>query len=196
MLYSSVLLHMRTYLNSSLFLCSILLFFMPFLELRCTDGSRFAKMNGFDLAFARGVQFESEESVAYFSENPQMIEKIREQNRPDLFTILTLVMLFAGIIIQFIPRIKNALFSVLLALCGITLLSVLMFMVNYLWDKQTASFRENPFFGKMFNIQLAFGNGIWLVIFTCTLIVLLNVVFLINDRKNAHLDVYYPEDNQ
>jgi hypothetical protein len=187
---------MRTYLNSGLFLSAILLFFLPFFELRCGDGSRFAQMNGFDMAFARGIQFESEESAVYFEQNPEIKKKMKEKNRPDMFTLLALFALFAGLVIQFVPGIKRGLVSVILAIVSILVLSGMMFMVNHIWTQQMAAAMENPFIRKMVVVSLEYGYGVWLVIGLCVFIATINVIFILNDRKSAFLDVYVPPEVQ
>jgi len=187
---------MRKFLNSGLFLAAISLFFLPFLELRCSDGSRFAHLKGVDMAFARGIQFESEETEAYFEENPQMMQQLNKQNKPDVFTLASLLLLFAGMVSPFIPKAARPLLSMLFSGLSLAVLLAMMYMVNYVWNKQTASLSDNPFFQKMFVVNLVYGIGLWLVLGICFFIFILNWVFLHQDKKISHLQKSQSEESQ
>ncbi|MBX7201788.1 MAG: hypothetical protein K1X77_01865 [Bacteroidia bacterium] len=186
---------MRSYFNSGLFLAAILLFFLPFLEVRCGDGSRFAKMNGFDMAFARGPSFESEESEEFIADNEELMQKMQAEKKQDWFTLGVLLALGFGIVIQFIPKFQKPVFSILISFFSVVLLSVMMYAIRKVWDQQMAVYLDNPFFKNMFYVRLHFGIGLWLVIGLNSLIIIQNIIFFFQDRRASFLQEYKPENN-
>lgn len=181
---------MRSFLNSGFFLAAILLFFLPFVELKCSDGDAFAGMTGFDMAFARGITFTDPEMIEYIQKN-DIYKEYHKQ--PDVFSLFCLLLLLSGIILQFILRKQRPLAALVISGSVLTVLGVFQAFTRYTWNSEMKKMGDIQ---SLFPVVLEFGIGMWLVMLACLILLVINLFFILQDRKNKYLSVYHPEEGE
>lgn len=185
---------MRKYINSGLFSVVILLFLLPFIEVRCND-QEIVHASG--MAMALNLKFETNEDVfggmgGMMKDNDQMTSALDKQNRkPDVFGIITLFVMLLGIAFQFIPVLQKSWISAVLA--GVAILSLLLMYLIYTrgWEKKMNSESGSEMFGYM-KFTLHFVYGYWLALLGCIGLFAYNIFNQIQDNRNNRLELYYP----
>jgi hypothetical protein len=171
---------MRYYSNSGIFLIIILFFFLPFLEIKCKN-EPFAVMSGFDLALKNGMAFSNEETTDYMKDNEEFKALQKTQNRHDPFTIVSIITLFTAALIQLFVKRTRELLAIVFSSIVVLMLVIMQFAFKIGWNKQMDDLGPMK---NMFPLTLGFGSGYWLSLITCILLLLLNVFFIIYDKKS------------
>ena len=186
--------HMRKYINSGLFSVVILLFLLPFIEVRCND-QEIVHASG--MAMALNLKFETNEDVfggmgGMMKDNDQMTSALDKQNRkPDVFGIITLFLMLLGIAFQFIPVLQKPWISAVLA--GVAVLALVLMYLIYTrgWEKKMNSESGSEMFGYM-KFTLHFVYGYWLALLGCIGLLAYNIFNQIQDNRAKAIAVYYP----
>lgn len=138
-------------------------------------------MSGFDLALKNGMAFSNEETTDYMKDNEEFKALQKTQNRHDPFTIVSIITLFTAALIQlFVKRTRELLAIVFSSIVVLTLV-IMQFAFKIGWNKQMDDLGPMK---NMFPLTLGFGSGYWLSLITCILLLLLNVFFIIYDKKS------------
>jgi hypothetical protein len=184
---------MRKYINSGLFTVVILLFFLPFMEVRCND-QEIVHASG--MAMALNLKFETNEDLfggmgGMMKDNNEMQSALDKNNRkPDVFGIITLFLMVIGIAFQFVPSLSKPWISALIG--GIALIALLLMYFIYTkgWEDKLNS-GGVEMLGYM-RFTLHFVYGYWLALLGCIGLLAYNIFNQIQDNRAKALEVYYP----
>lgn len=184
---------MRKYINSGLFTVVILLFFLPFMEVRCND-QEIVHASG--IAMALNLKFETNEDLfggmgGMMKDNNELQSQLDKNNRkPDVFGLITLFLMLLGIAFQFIPALNKPWMSAVVS--GVALISLLLMYLIYsnAWEKKLNS-GGAEMLGYM-RFTLHFVYGYWLALLGCISLLAYNIFNQIQDNRAKVLQVYYP----
>lgn len=184
---------MRKYINSGLFTVVILLFFLPFMEVRCND-QEIVHASGMAMAF--NLKFETNEDLfggmgGMMKDNNELQSQLDKNNRkPDVFGLITLFLMLLGIAFQFIPSLNKPWMSAVVS--GVALLSLFLMHLIYskAWEEKLSS-GGAEMLGYM-KFTLHFVYGYWLALLGCIGLLSYNIFNQIQDNRTKALEVYYP----
>jgi hypothetical protein len=186
---------MRKYINSGLFTVVILLFFLPFMEVRCNNQE---VVHASGMAMALNLKFDTNEDLfggmgGMMGEDNKMQSALDSNNRkPDVFGLITLFLMIVGIAFQFVPVLQKPWMSAIVA--GVAVLSLLLMYVIYTsgWEKKIGSGGAGAEMLGYMNFTLHFVYGYWLSLLGCIGLLAYNVFNQIQDKRAKALEVYYP----
>jgi len=158
---------------------------LPFLEIKCKN-EPFAVMSGFDLALKNGMAFSNEETTDYMKDNEEFKSLQKTQNRHDPFSIISIVTLFIAALIQLFLKRRRELFAVIFSGIVVITLVIMQFAFKIGWNKQMDDMGPMK---SMFPLTLSFGAGYWLSFVSCVILLVLNVFFIIYDKKSSRQNV-------
>jgi hypothetical protein len=184
---------MRKYINSGLFTVVILLFFLPFMEVRCNNQEI---LHASGMAMALNLKFDTNEDLfggmgGMMGEDNKMQSALDSNNRkPDVFGLITLFLMIVGVAFQFVPVLQKPWMSAIVA--GVAVLSLLLMYVIYTsgWKDKIGS-GGAEMLGYM-NFTLHFVYGYWLSLLGCIGLLAYNIFNQIQDKRAKALAVYYP----
>jgi hypothetical protein len=184
---------MRKYINSGLFSVVILLFFLPFMEVRCNN-DKIVHATG--VAMALNLKFETNSQLGglggMMNKNDELQSALDSGKRkPDVFGLITLFLLHVGIIFQFIPVLQKPWMSAILAGVAALSLSLMYFIYTSGWEEKISSIRGAEIGGFM-NFTLHFVYGYWLALLGCIGLLAYNIFNQIQDNRAKAIAVYYP----
>lgn len=181
---------MHKFVNSGLFVTVILLFFLPFMEIRCNDEA-FIHASGMAMAFELPFEVNDSMMSGYMQGNEELNNAMSDSKRkPDVFGLIVLFISVIGVAFQFIPVLNKPWMTSLIG--GLALLSLLAmyFFYNKGWEKQMSGGNEML---RYFKFTLHFVYGYWLALITTLLIFGFNVYRQIQERRNAYIAPYVGE---
>jgi len=179
---------MRYYLNSGLFLATILIFFLPFMEIRCND-SALGHMTGYDLA-TKGEFRMNDPSMSEYMQGDEYEAIKKQQKGPDPFTIISLLLLITGGVVQLALKKKREMFAVICASSSVLVLIVMQVIYIYQWNSKMPDTGEMMSYVK-FTLHFVFGY--WLALSIPVIIASLNTWYIFNDKKEAAITPYDPD---
>ena len=186
---------MRKYINSGLFTVVILLFFLPFMEVRCNNQE---VVHASGMAMALNLKFDTNEDLfggmgGMMGEDNKMQSALDSNNRkPDVFGLITLFLMIVGIAFQFVPVLQKPWMSAIVA--GVAVLSLLLMYVIYTsgWEKKIGSGGAGAEMLGYMNFTLHFVYGYWLSLLGCVGLLAYNIFNQVQDKRAKALEVYYP----
>jgi len=183
---------MRYYINSSLFTVLILLFFLPFLEIKCND-SKLASISGYALITAGDMEMEDASMMEYMknSEEFSLLDKQRKK-QPDVFSLATLILLVLGAVLSLALKKFKEETSVIISITIICILLVFRAIMLDQWEKQMGSV---PDMLSYVRLTLNFALGFWLLVLGNSIIVAVNTYYIIQRRK-LKTDIIQLNDDQ
>jgi len=186
---------MRKYINSGLFTVVILLFFLPFMEVRCNNQE---VVHASGMAMALNLKFDTNEDLfggmgGMMGEDNKMQSALDSNNRkPDVFGLITLFLMIVGIAFQFVPVLQKPWMSAIVA--GVAVLSLLLMYVIYTsgWEKKIGSGGAGAEMLGYMNFTLHFVYGYWLSLLGCVGLLAYNIFNQVQDKRAKALEIYYP----
>lgn len=183
------------YFKSSLLGACLILFFLPFVEIKCNQ-ENLLNASAMELAFARPLKMSTPAIFEqYLGENSEMSEAMNTMNsdkrKPDVLLIAYLVCLVASIVLLFVPKPKLQLGSVVTT--ALALLSLICFYFVYKkgWEDSVSGKLDSM---PMVNISLHFGWALWISMLLLVSILAIEIVVFFSNRKERALQVYNPSD--
>lgn len=179
------------YIKSSLLGACLILFFLPFVEIKCNE-ENLVNASAMELAFARPLKVNTPAMFdQYLGENSEMNEAMNainsEKRKPDVLLIAYLVCLIAGIALLFAPKPKlGSVVTIILAL-----LSLIGFYFVYKkgWeDNVSGDLGSIP----MVSLSLHFGWALWLSMLLLISFIAVQVAQYLSERKDRQLELYNP----
>jgi hypothetical protein len=186
---------MRKYINSGLFTVVILLFFLPFMEVRCNNQE---VVHASGMAMALNLKFDTNEDLfggmgGMMGEDNKMQSALDSNNRkPDVFGLITLFLMIVGVTFQFVPVLQKPWMSAVVA--GVAVLSLLLMYIIYTsgWEKKIGSGGAGAEMLGYMNFTLHFVYGYWLSLLGCVGLLAYNIFNQVQDKRAKALEVYYP----
>jgi len=183
------------YIKSSLLGACLILFFLPFVEIKCNE-ENLVNASAMELAFARPLKLNTPEMLEqYLGEDSEMSEAMNainsDKRKPDVLLIVYLVCLLTGISLLFAPRPKLQTGSAVASLLALLTLIGFYFVYKKGWeDNVSGELGAIP----MVNLSLHFGWALWLSLLLLIATVAIQVMTYISERKDRQLEVYNPDE--
>jgi hypothetical protein len=183
------------YIKSSLLGACLILFFLPFVEIKCNE-ENLVNASAMELAFARPLKLNTPSMFEqYIGESSEMSEAMNainsDKRKPDVLLIAYLICLVAGFALMFVPKPKLQAGSTVASL--LALFSLIGFYLVYKkgWEDNVSG--EIGAF-PMINLSLHFGWALWLSMFILVAIIAIQVMTYLSHRKDRQLEIYNPDE--
>jgi type IV secretory pathway VirB2 component (pilin) len=181
------------YIKSSLLGACLILFFLPFVEIKCNE-ENLVNASAMELAFARPLKVNTPAMFdQYLGENSEMNEAMNainsEKRKPDVLLIAYLVCLIAGIALLFAPKPKLQFGSVVTIILALLSLIGFYFVYKKGWeDNVSGDLGSIP----MVSLSLHFGWALWLSMLLLISFIAVQVAQYLSERKDRQLELYNP----
>lgn len=180
--------YLKEYINPGVMAVLILCFFLPFVSIKCNGEMELAKKSGVQMAFGLKPESKMEGMMGLMGggltsdENFGMKERF---DRPDVFSILTLLFLSLGIVFRFIPR-TNKYFVFFILCLSASLTLVLMQIILYqVWSHEMKKIESELVSIKL---TLHFAIGYWVVLIGSVLLAIINFISHRNQSFTIELE--------
>jgi type IV secretory pathway VirB2 component (pilin) len=181
------------YIKSSLLGACLILFFLPFVEIKCNE-ENLVNASAMELAFARPLKVNTPAMFdQYLGENSEMNEAMNainsEKRKPDVLLIAYIVCLIAGIALLFAPKPKLQFGSVVTIILALLSLIGFYFVYKKGWeDNVSGDLGSIP----MVSLSLHFGWALWLSMLLLISFIAVQVAQYLSERKDRQLELYNP----
>jgi hypothetical protein len=184
-------------IKSSLLAACLVLFFMPFVEIKCNEEA-LIKASAMDLAFARPLKINTPAMFEqYLGESEEMKEAMSainsKERKPDVLLIAYLICLIVSAVLLFVPKSKTQIGYTLAAVLAMLLLFCFYWIYNKGWEeKMTGEFSVLP----MVKLSLQFGWALWVSMLLLFAFSTLGIVGFFSKRKDSALEIYTPNGSR
>lgn len=181
------------YFKSSLLGACLILFFLPFVEIKCNE-ENLVNASAMELAFARPLKLNTPEMLEqYLGENSEMSEAMNainsEKRKPDVLLIAYLILLVAGFALLFAPKPKLQAGSAVATLLALLSLIGFYFVYKKGWeDNVSGELGSIP----MVSLSLHFCWALWLSMMLLVGAIALQIATFLSERKDRQLEIYDP----
>jgi hypothetical protein len=183
------------YIKSSLLGACLILFFLPFVEIKCNE-ENLVNASAMELAFARPLKLNTPSMFEqYIGESSEMSEAMNainsDKRKPDVLLIAYLICLVAGFALMFVPKPKLQAGSTVASLLALLSLIGFYFVYKKGWeDNVSGELGSIP----MVSLSLHFCWALWLSMFILVAIIAIQVMTYLSHRKDRQLEIYNPDE--
>jgi len=171
---------MLRYINSGIFFASLLLFFLPFINIKCND-AKLASVSGYSLMTAGDMDVEDLGMLDYIKNNEGFSElENSRKKKPDVFTWAAAIAILVGGIVSLTIKKNNELFVLIIAFITVIILILFRVLLLMAWKENIASQTEML---SYIRISLGFAAGYWLLLITHLLLGISNSILLFLKKK-------------
>ncbi len=182
---------MFKFVNPALYGAVVLFFFLPFLEIRC-NGSTLVQASGYALALNLKMDMPSQGFMGQMADSPDLSALDSSKRKPDVLSLGVLILMFIGGVLWFVNR-KTERWA---AIIGGSISTILLALLQLVYSGKLEE-KTGGDFGEIFQyvkFTIHFGIGYWLSLLACLGLVVVNVYLKIQERRNAALLPYTPEN--
>jgi hypothetical protein len=183
------------YIKSSLLGACLILFFLPFVEIKCNE-ENLVNASAMELAFARPLKLNTPAMLEqYLGDNSEMKEAMNainsDKRKPDVLLIAYLICLVAGFALMFAPKPRLQAGSAVASLLALLSLMGFYFVYKKGWeDNVSGDLGSIP----MINLSLHFGWALWLSMLILLATIAIQVITYLSQRKDRKLEIYNPDE--
>lgn len=183
------------YFKSSLLGACLILFFLPFVEIKCND-ENLVNASAMELAFVRPLKLNTPAMLdQYIGENSEMNEAMNainsDKRKPDVLLIAYLVFLLTALGLLFAPKPKLQTGSTVASFLALLSLVGFYFVYKKGWEDNVSSdLGALP----MVKLSLHFGWALWLSMLFLIGAIAIQISAFLSERKDRQLEIYNPHE--
>lgn len=181
---------MLKFISTSLYGALILFLFLPFIQVKCNE-TILAESSGYQAMTGGKPKFVDSSMESYLSGQEGMVDNLQKQNKANVILIVFGLMLLAGLIFSILAKrdvhLGNTVFSSIAIVCLLVFLAQIIYG-NHEIKKQSAMMQTG--FMKI-DLGLKMAYGYWLSLITNIILLVLSILWLVQEKRNKKLMLQY-----